>query len=439
MAEDALALPPVLRLYRAILARAEGPLRAYLRRRMERGKEDAERLPERFGHASLARPEGALLWAHGASVGESLAILPLLERLTAERPGLSALVTTGTVTSARLLARRLREPVHHQFVPVDHPGAVARFLDHWRPDLALWVESEFWPNLVTQTAARQIPMVLVNARLSERSARGWRRARASIERLVQSFDLALAVDAPTAGRLESLGAEKAIPAGNLKWANPPLPADEGELAALRAALGDRPVWLAASTHAGEEEMVGAAHEELLARYPGLVTIIVPRHPERGAEIERTLHAGGLKAGLRTAGAAFGAAPFYIADTIGEMGLFYRLAPVVFMGGSLVPHGGQNPLEPARLGSAILFGPHTDNFAELCAALLARGGARRVADGAGLAAAVGALLGDDQTRGDLAGAAGAFAEEGAAVMERVVEHLRPFLDRIAPAGGVGDKP
>ncbi|TCH96722.1 3-deoxy-D-manno-octulosonic acid transferase [Roseococcus sp. SYP-B2431] len=365
-------------------------LRWNLRRRVRLGKEEAARLPEREGHGA-ARPEGRLLWLHAASVGETLAILPLLDALLARDPALSFLVTTGTATSAQLLPQRLSGElgarVIHRYVPLDVPPWVARFLDGWRPDAACLVESELWPNLLGACAARGIPTALLNARISGRSFRRWRNfGPGLIRRLLGGFSLIVPRSAEDAARLTALGARRLAPAGDLKLAADPLPADPGKLAELRAAIGARPVLLAASTHPGEEELVLAAARELAPRVPDLLTIIVPRHPERGSEI-----AAAAGAPRRGAGLPPGEGPAYIADTLGELGLFYRLASVALVGGSLIRHGGQNPLEAARLGCPMILGPHMENFADATAALLAAGGARQLPDAAALAGVVADML------------------------------------------------
>lgn len=406
-------------------------LPAYLGRRARRGKEVADRLPERAGHGA-ARPEGRLVWLHAASVGETLSILPLAEALAARDPALSILVTTGTVTSATLLARRLPPAlaprVMHRFVPLDVPSWVARFLDGWRPDLALLVESELWPNMIEAAAARAIPLALVNARMSDRSARWWARAPALARRLLGRFALVLAQTEADAARLAALGAAAGC-WGNLKYAAPPLPADEGELARLRALVGDRPAWLAASTHPGEEALVLAAHRRLAPAHPGLLTIIVPRHPERGAEVAAL--ATGLPAARRAAGQdPTPATAVLVADTLGELGLFYRLARLAFVGGSLVPHGGQNPLEPARLGCPVLTGPHTWNFAEVIDRLAAAGGLTRIDPGTdpavALAEAVSAMLTNPAQGRAQAEAALHVAAEQAGLPDRIAAALLPLL-------------
>jgi len=369
-------------------ARLAAPLlRWNLRRRVGRGKEEAARLPEREGFAAT-RPPGRLIWLHAASVGESLSILPLIEALAARDPALTVLVTTGTVTSARLLPQRLPEHLRgrllHRFAPLDVPEWVGRFLDGWRPDAAGFVESELWPNMLSACAARGIPLALLNARISQRSARRWGRLAPEFAgRLLGHFALIMPRSAEDAERLAALGAPSLTPAGDLKLAAAPLPADDAALAALRAAIGPRPVLLAASTHPGEEAQIIAASALVRKGFPDLLTIIAPRHPERGAAI--------ADAPRRSLGALAGAGPLYIADTMGELGLFYRVASMAFIGGSLVPHGGQNPLEAARLGCPVIFGPDMANFRDATAALLAAGGARQVADVGALAATVTDML------------------------------------------------
>jgi 3-deoxy-D-manno-octulosonic-acid transferase len=350
---------------------------ALLKLRARRGKEDAARLPERYGSASRARPPGTLIWIHGASVGESLAALPLVSALL-EKPGRQVLVTTGTVTSAKMMEERLPARAFHQYVPVDSRSSVRRFLAHWRPDLALFVESELWPNLIVETHARGVPMALVNARLSERSFRGWNRARGLARRILSSFDACLAQDEGVAKRLTALGALSVQIAGSLKADAPALPVDEAALTAFRAAFGARPIFLAASTHPGEEEIVMRVAGDLRKNGSDALTIIVPRHPARGPEIEALAKAHGFAVSRRSTGEIPSSdTQLYVADTMGELGLFYRLAPFAFLGGSLVPHGGQNPLEPARLGTAVVTGPHTHNFEETFVSLLAAQGDGRV--------------------------------------------------------------
>lgn len=414
----------LLSVYRLLMSLAGPFIALYLRRRQARGREDPFRLPERLGHPGLLRPEGPLLWCHAASVGEAVSVLPLLERFRMEHGGWQILLTTGTVTSAQLIQDRAPEGVIHQYVPVDRPAAIVRFLDHWQPQLAVWVESELWPNLVCLTHDRRIPMVLLNGRMSERSAEGWRRWRGTVQRLLASFDLILAQTAEDAARFIRLGAPRVEMRGNLKSAAPPLPYDSGELRRLQAIIGNRPCWIAASLHPGEDEAVAAVHEALVQELPDLLTIVVPRHPHRGlAWAETTL--SHLRPQLRSRG-EWPDGAVYIADTLGELGLFYRLGKVAFVGGSLVDAGGHNPLEPARLGAAILFGPHFQNFNEVCDGLRAAGGAYSTQDAEDLARAIWALLDDDALRRQMVDAAARVAAAECQVLDQVLAALAPFV-------------
>lgn len=418
----------MLRIYR-LLSMVMGPLlHLLLWRRARSGKEDRQRIAERWGVAGAARPAGRLLWIHAASIGEALSALPLAQKFLDDHSGLTVLFTTGTVTSAMVLAKLSPGRVLHQFVPLDHPKWVARFLDYWRPDMAVWIESEIWPNLMMETARRHIPMALVNGRMSPHSFRRWRMGRPAMTHLLNLFRVILAHDEQSAGFFREFGANRVIFAGDLKQASDPLPADEEELARLQAAIGQRPVWLAASTHEGEEKAVKRVHEKLLAEFPGLLTIIAPRHASRGDEIAKMLGEGNLHTARRSKGEIpQPETGFYLADTMGEMGLIYRLAKIAFVGGSLVRHGGQNPLEPARLGAAILYGPHVENFSEIYSALETKGAARWIADRHALERAVAGLLRDPQTvtmRG-LAGKAYAIAGRDK-VLEGIMEAIGPLL-------------
>ena len=395
-------------------ARIAAPgVRLVLHRRALRGKEVAARLGERRGIEHAPRPAGPLVWLHAASVGESVSVLPVVTALAAA--GVSVLLTTGTVTSAALLAQRLpelglSERVRHRFVPLDVPRWAGRFLDHWRPDVAGFVESEIWPNLLAGCRARGIPVMLLNARMSARSFARWRRVPGLARQVLGGFAAVAAQSEADAARLRRLGAGAVSAPGNLKLAAPDLPADPAELARWRAALAGRPVWLAASTHPGEEALVAEAHRALAAAHPGLVTLLVPRHPERGPAIAASL--AGLAVTSRARGEGPPAGGIWLADTLGELGLWYRLAPIVLVGRSLVPPGGgQNPLEPARLACAVAVGPHTGNFEEPVARLRAAGALVTVADAPALARFVAAMLDDPAARAAM-GARAATAARGA---------------------------
>jgi len=419
-------------------------LRLMLRLRLARGKEAPGRLPERRGIDPAPRPPGRLLWLHAASVGETTSVLPVLTPLLEQAPDLTVLFTTGTVTAARVLRQRVA-PEHsprvlHRFVPLDVPAWVARFLGHWRPDAAAFLESELWPNLLVACHARRIPLMLLNARLSPRSFARWRRAPGLARDLLGAFALVHARSEADAARLRALGAPQVEAPGDLKFAAPPLPCDPQELERLRAMLANRPVWLAASTHPGEETLVFAAHRRLATRYPDLLTILAPRHPERGAAI--AMEAAPLAVTRRAPGEDLPPGPgIWVVDTLGELGLWYRLAPVAFVGRSLVPPGGgQNPLEPARLGCAVVVGPHTGNFDAHVALLRAAEALATVRDAEELAGFVGGMLADIAAARAMGGRGKAAVQRQGGLVEQTAAALvgliaAPASAKTSPACGV----
>ncbi|MBT8471798.1 MAG: 3-deoxy-D-manno-octulosonic acid transferase [Marinicaulis sp.] len=413
-----------LKIYRAV-SRASKPVANFvLERRLKAGKEDGNRIDERRGVTGAARPDGIVVWVHGASVGESLSVLPLVQRLGELRSDINFLVTTGTVTSAKLMIERLPANAIHQYIPVDYPGYVDAFLEHWRPDAVFFIESEFWPNLIKKSRAATKFMALVNGRISPRSFEDWKRQPNSIRYLLSSFDMIIAQDNNNAERLAHLSGANVKMFGNLKHAAVALPACDNIVGELRNAMGDRQVWLAASTHPGEEATIIGAHKALQKTHPSIFTIIAPRHPERGAEIAALCEEAGLKVAQRSSSEPI--APkidIYIADTLGELGIFYRLCDIAFVGGSLVEKGGHNPLEPARFGVAILHGPHIFNFAETYRDMRKPGGAALVRNDRELAAAIRRLMADQKTRSAVSTAAKDGAEESA---ERV---LNAFCDAL----------
>jgi 3-deoxy-D-manno-octulosonic-acid transferase len=418
-------LPLTLHAYRLLTGAATPLVPALISHRLKRGKEHPARLGERYGESKIARPAGPMVWVHGASVGELLAAIPLIERIREKEFGV--LCTSGTVTSANLAEQRLPKGVIHQFVTVDTPRYVRRFLDHWRPDLALFVESDLWPNLIMTSARRGVPLILVNGRLSERSFDRWRRVPGTIAALLRCFDLCLAQSAADAERIGDLGAPHVTMTGNLKLDVPEPPADAGSLMALEAAVGERTVIVGASTHAGEETMLIEAHRRLRGSFARLLTIIAPRHPDRGPGILEIAHAAGLEARLRSRGELPEAdTDIYVADTLGELGLIYRLAPIVFVGGSLASHGGQNPIEAIKLGAAILHGPNTWNFAEIYSALDKSHGAEQVTDAGKLAVRLGALLKDADARGAVVKAGRETVATLGGALERTLAALDPYL-------------
>jgi 3-deoxy-D-manno-octulosonic-acid transferase len=418
-------LPLTLRGYRRLAAAATPLASILLAKRLRRGKEHPIRIGERRGETEVERPPGPLVWAHGASVGEMLALMPLIERLRTQ--GFVVLVTSGTLTSARLAERRLPPGVIHQFVPLDSPKFITRFLAHWRPNLALFSESDLWPNLILESAGRGIPLILVNGRLSEHSFSRWRYARTTIATLLRRFDLCLAQSELDAKRYAELGAPRIDITGNLKLDVPAPPVDAQKLKAMLASIGDRPVIAAASTHPGEERLVIEAHQRLRESFPGLLTIVAPRHPERGPGIADIAAAARVPAAMRSRGRLPDRGmEVYVADTIGELGLIYRLAPIVFIGGSLVRHGGQNPIEAAKLGAAILHGPHVWNFSEIYAALDAARGAVRVTGVGKLAECFGAWLDDAAARSAIAAAARTTVDGLGGALDRTLAALEPYL-------------
>jgi 3-deoxy-D-manno-octulosonic-acid transferase len=424
---SAAATAPQLEAYR-LLTWLACPMAGWLlRSRLRRGKEDKARLPERLGHPSLARPRGPLVWVHAASVGEANSVLPLIQALVSDRPDLWVLFTTGTVTSARLVADRLPQRTLHQYAPLDAPQLVGRFLDFWRPSLAVFTEQEIWPNLIVGAGKRQIPMVVVNARMSETSHLRWQRRRRLSAALFSQFALVLSQSEAIAARFRSLGAAQVDTVGNLKIDAPAPRADPKALRGLEEALAGRPRFLAASTHPGEEGVVATAHRMVAKKVPGLVTIIAPRHPERGEAIVRELSAAGLTSVRR----ALGGRPdtttdIYVADTMGELGTLYALSPVAFIGGSLIPHGGQNPIEAVRHGAVVVTGPSRENFAEPYDALLSAGGAFLVADPPSLARCVEALLTCPERVDDCRRRATEAINRLAGALERTLAALRPLL-------------
>ncbi len=409
-----------------LLALLRPLLRLYLRRRVERGREDAGRLSERWGEEAGARPEGPLYWLHAASNGELASALPLIEEIGRRRPHWQLLVTTGTVTSARLAAERLPPGTLHRFVPIDEPRAVEAFFRSWRPDLGLIVESELWPSLLRSARRRGLPLALINGRMSQRSFKVWRLLGPISRDLLGCFRLVLAQSEGDASRLAALGAPARC-LGNLKACAAPLPVDQAELRRLREETVGRSLWLAASTHPGEEVMVADAHRVISVEQGDLLTLLAPRHARRGASVRRLLEQRGLTVAQRSRGEPIEeTTDVYLADTMGELGLWYRLAPLAFLGGSLVPIGGHNPLEPAKLGCAVVSGRQTENFQETVDSLVAAGGLQLVDDTDGLAAAVGQLLAEPTRRVAQSDRALAVADTQAAALTRIVDSLDPLF-------------
>jgi 3-deoxy-D-manno-octulosonic-acid transferase len=430
------SLPMTLRFYQRLSVAAMPLAPALIKRRLKLGKEDPARVAERRGMSRDIRPHGPLVWIHGASVGEVLAAAALIEKLRAFN--IRILLTSGTVTSAAIVAKRFPADIIHQYVPYDSPRYVARFLDHWRPSLALFIESDLWPNLILSSAARRLPMVLINGRMSPRSFPRWRRVSSTISALLSRFEVCLAQSRADAERFSALGSRNVIVTGNLKLDVPAPPADFTRLERLTAVTRGRPVIVAASTHPGEEEILIETHKTLAGFFPTLLTVIVPRHPTRGEAIARMVGDSGLYVALRSREQLpVAATAIYVADTLGELGLFYRLSPVVFMGGSLVAHGGQNPIEAIKLGASIVHGPHVFNFADVYEALDSAAGARQADSPEVLVKQLGQLLADPAQRSQTRASAETVVAQLGGALERTWAALEPYLLQLRLEMGAAD--
>ena len=355
-----------IKIYRTLL-RILYPIaiRPYIEKRKKNGKEDLKRFNERIGRPSKPRPDGKLIWMHGASVGESISMLPLIQRLLEIFPDAHIMVTTGTLTSAEVMAKRLPERAFHQYLPIENPVYATRFIKHWRPDVALGFESEFWPAMLSGIKRKNIPLILVNGRISNKSFKRWQQFEFIIKELLDCFSLCLGQSEEDAYRLRVLGAKNTMCLGNLKYAGLPLPIDEEKKNEIAEQITGRTVWLVSSTHDDEEFKICRFLPDINKKIQGLLTIIVPRHPHRGVEIKDRIEKElKLNVSLRSKNEKITPkTEVYIADTIGELGIWYDLIPLVFIGGSLIPHGGQNFMEPSRCRNAVIVGPHMHNFTD----------------------------------------------------------------------------
>lgn len=339
-------------------------IKRYIKKRQLNGKEDVKRFNERIGRPAMKRPEGKLIWLHGASVGESVSMLPLINKLLEQYADAHVMVTTGTVTSADVMGKRLPERAFHQYVPIDNPAFVTRFIRHWQPDLVLWFESDLWPALLSGIKRRNIPLVLVNGRISNKSFKRWQQFDFISKELLGCFTFCLGQTEEDAYRLRVLGAKESACLGNLKYAGINPPVDKDKMNEIKAQISNRPLWCVSSTHSDEELKIGKFLKRINEKIPGLMTLMAPRHPNRGEEIQQQLNELGLKTALRSKGEKISKdTDVYIADTIGEMGIWFEMSPIIFIGGSLVPHGGQNFIEPSRFRDAVIVGPHMHNFTD----------------------------------------------------------------------------
>ncbi|MGP2492337.1 lipid IV(A) 3-deoxy-D-manno-octulosonic acid transferase [Mesorhizobium sp. PUT5] len=429
----------VLSMYRFAGAAAYPLIGPYVAWRVSRGKEDRSRTRERYGVAGRPRPPGPLIWVHAASVGETIAVVPLVESILAY--GVNIVLTTGTVTSAKVAEERLSDRIIHQYVPLDLKPAVSRFLDHWQPDLAIIAESEIWPMTILELGARRVPQVLVNGRLSDRSFSSWKKRPGVAAALFENLAHVVAQSEVDGERFRALGARPVTVSGNLKGDTVPPPADELALGVLRRQIGARPTWAAVSTHEGEEDIAANVHLALRARHPGLLTIVVPRHPDRADALAEQFAAMGLHVARRSSGDPVEPGiDILLGDTIGEMGLYLRLTEIAFVGRSLTSQGGQNPLEPAMLDTAVLAGRNVQNFREAYQKLLDSGGAKLVRDSNMLAGAVNFLLTNEAARRGMMAAGAATVAEMRGALARTLKSLEPFVQplivkaRLKSAGG-----
>ncbi|ANK71539.1 MULTISPECIES: lipid IV(A) 3-deoxy-D-manno-octulosonic acid transferase [Ensifer] len=398
---------------------------SYLAIRAAKGKEDPARRRERYGHASEPRPQGPLVWFHAASVGETNAVIPMIKEI--RRRGIHVVLTTGTMTSARVVAERLGSTVIHQYVPLDFKPAVSRFLNYWEPDLAIIAESEIWPMTILELGRRHIPQVLVNGRMSDRTFARWKRRPALADALFENLALVIAQSDVDAERFRTLGALPVMVSGNLKVDTDAPPHDPQALKEYRQQIGTRKTWAAISTFDGEEAAAGVVHRALKER-TGLLTIIVPRHPDRSDAIEAALTAKGLKVARRTRRDALTPdVDIFLGDTIGEMGLYLRLTEVAFVGRSLFAEGGQNPLEPAMLGCAILSGGNVQNFRETYQTLAKNGSAKIVRDVEMLAKGVNYLLANDDMRRSMIDAGLETVQEMRGALSATMKGLEPYIN------------
>lgn len=421
----------LLKFYSLLTTSIKPLLRVHLRHRLKKGKELKTRLSERYGKTNYKRPKGPLIWIHVASLGEAQSTIPLIQEIRRLYPYIQILISYGTVTAARMMEKKFDDSIIQQFVPLDVPKWVNRFLDHWKPSLGIWIESELWPNLLRQTKRRHIPLVFLNARISLRSYKRWQKIPQFSKKLLSSFNICLAQTDEMAERYKNLGASNILTIGNFKAAADPLPFDPNIINQFQEAMQERPFWLAASTHPGEEEFIIATHHKIAQLYPNILTFIAPRHSNRREDIQTLLQKHNLKYALRSdLKLPEKNTNVYLIDTMGELGSFYKLTNIVFVAGSLLksskPLGGHNPLEPALLGCAISFGLDMGNARDSADGLLKRQAAEEIANPRELADWVIKLLQNPVVAEEMATKAHLYAELQKKVLNRVMDHINPFL-------------
>lgn len=418
-------------IYRTLLFLLDPFIRIYLLKRKIAGKEDKERFRERLGFSSAARPEGKVLWFHAASIGESMSVLTLIGKISKEFKDANILVTTGTKTSAAIMRQRLQPKAIHQYIPVDKTSAVKRFISYWKPDVSFWVESELWPNLVYESSKSGTKMFLINARISDESYKKWLMFKTLSHFIISKFTLCLAQSERDREKFLTLGAKNVNFVGNLKYDAGALYADPKELSHLSHMIGERQVFLAASTHEGEEDIILATHKMLRSSENSLLTIIVPRHPHRGSDVASIAKKHHLQFAMRSNKDSINqSTEVYIADTVGELGIFYRLASTVFMGGSLINHGGQNPLEAARLDSAIISGPYNHNFSDIYENLERNNAAIIVANNSEMINSLKTVILSKEKRKEMSANALEFVKNNVGTADRFVEEIKKNINQNA---------
>lgn len=417
-------------LYKILLNTIGAPvLKHILNRRLTAGKEDPERVPERMGIPAHSRPHGKLIWLHAASVGESQSALILIEALLKTNKTTSIMVTSGTKTSAELMKKRLPKRAFHQFYPLDHPKWTRQFLEHWKPDMVLWMESELWPNMLAEIKKRHIPAILVNARMSRRSLNRWRLLRSTASAILSTFNAILCQTEDDKTAYEKLGAQNVHVTDNLKYSASPLPCNDDELLRLKTTIGNRRIWLYASTHAGEEHLACALHKKIKVECPDLLTIIVPRHPERRHEIMKVCYKEAVNAMLRGENQNLpkDETDIYIADTLGELGLFYTLSPLAVIGRSFSDDGGggHNPIESALLGCATLHGPHIQNLQKIYDEMNKAGAARELKNVQDFENTLRNLLKDREELSSLRNKGLSFAGKKTGIVGNVIQYIETY--------------
>ena len=404
-----------------------------LRNRIKRCKEDEIRYTEKLATITRVRPVGNLLWVHAASVGEAQSALILIKCCLEKYRNLNILVTTGTVTSATLMEKQLPKGAFHQYMPLDHPRYVKKFLTYWRPDIIFWMESELWPNMLHDIKRRGIPAYLINARMSKKSFMSWKKFRVLVHSMLSTFDTIFCQTEHDAQLFRSLGAPQTIVFGNLKYSANKLEYNQDDKESLLAAISNRPIWLYASTHDPEEEIACKVHNELKKDFPDLLTIIVPRHPERRNDIRDKCLYYNQKIILRGQNQNLpdSETEIYIADTLGELGLFYSITDITCIGRTFSNDGGggHNPIEPAQLDCAIIYGPNVQNLQEIFDELKEHNAALLCRTTKELQQKIHLLLKNSDEKDILIKNAKTFSLEKTGVSEKIIDNISPTLDKI----------